>query len=62
MRCSVVSGNGMDGGAVLKLGIESRCRRQCGAGVKKVAILILTCLETYKVGDLQGGGRWEIRV
>lgn len=49
VRCSVVSGNRMDGGAVLKLGMESRCRRQCCAGVEKVAILILMCLETYKV-------------
>lgn len=62
MRSSVVSGNRMDGGAILKLGIESRARRQCGAGVEKADILILRCLETYKVADLQGVEQLERRV
>lgn len=44
VRCSVVSGNRIDRGAILKLRIETRDRRHYGIGVEKAGILILKCL------------------
>lgn len=52
----------MHGGAVLELAVESRGRRQCGAGAEKAGTLILRCLEPYKGEGLQGEGQLEIRV